>query len=817
MNPRTYMTPETRPVFEDSDDVKLKLVSGSVTSNVTIQDLSAYFHLPINDAAKSMGVCTTSLKKICRRCGISRWPHRKIKSLNAAIEKLKSPDCPSEERDKILAQCDVLEQYRDEIMHNPNAALPVLMPFASDRKKLKSDELVGRACDEARKLQPIPGPKLHAEHTQSASDPRERRPADTHHLSPTHAPTPFPSRQAEPYRHPHAGSTAPRAPLPQSHAARGGYGPPTDWHRLEPSPHDMGPPAYPQAPGMHPPRLLAGQRSHEPGAPPRASHVHPLPAAAPHDRFSQPRGSGPGQAISPPGRPFSPGVPSPRGYHHPYPRSSGTLGANERDWDADPVRCPDRLPPHRAAAAAAMTPSQDMLGASFDCSNIASALIAPDTGSFLSVNDSFASLLDYSPQELMHTTEVLITHSGDRDQSRQIIEKMCAHVSCMTCQYGKRVIRRNGTVVWVLVHKSLARDAANRPWFILVHYQDLGALRQRFCVSDVDMALRLLFGRLRAPMLLVQSSGSIFLATEALLRWLMLDRSSVVGSYLEEYLPDIPENRSIRRKMFADGPDVVETGVALRSGKGRLLHTIARLDRSFYREYGLISIHFNIDGVGPDSDGRCPAEACLSDPSPSADPDPNAQAVSSSFDQRLGARSFGASDSTASATSSDCGCEPEDGGDPCELSSASAKADRGQVPCPVKWGAHEVKNGTGAGTEQGAKAGRRTPDSRPSPRQQHDAHHKMARASPAELENGRQRGRPGCDEAADPRKKRRVQASEAGPADAAAGQATPCQTKCAGLGARVASRLGLDSDGERDSKHTVTDEESVASLDDPSL
>lgn len=40
--------------------------------------LSKYFHLPIVDAAKELGMCTTMLKKLCRRCGISRWPYRKV-------------------------------------------------------------------------------------------------------------------------------------------------------------------------------------------------------------------------------------------------------------------------------------------------------------------------------------------------------------------------------------------------------------------------------------------------------------------------------------------------------------------------------------------------------------------------------------------------------------------------------------------------------------------------------------------------------------------------------------------------------------------
>jgi len=50
-------------------------------SDLTLQDLSACFHMPARDAAKQLGMCVTSLKKLMRKFGISRWPARKIKSL----------------------------------------------------------------------------------------------------------------------------------------------------------------------------------------------------------------------------------------------------------------------------------------------------------------------------------------------------------------------------------------------------------------------------------------------------------------------------------------------------------------------------------------------------------------------------------------------------------------------------------------------------------------------------------------------------------------------------------------------------------------
>jgi len=91
------------------------------SKNISFDELAKYFHLPINQVAKELGVCATILKKICRRNGIPRWPHRKIKSLNkmqANLEAnlLKNPG----EHDEIIHEIELLKNKKSEIMKNPN-------------------------------------------------------------------------------------------------------------------------------------------------------------------------------------------------------------------------------------------------------------------------------------------------------------------------------------------------------------------------------------------------------------------------------------------------------------------------------------------------------------------------------------------------------------------------------------------------------------------------------------------------------------------------------------------------------------------------
>lgn len=52
-----------------------------------IWELAPYFYYPINEASKLLNICPTVLKKICRKYGLRRWPHRKLQSIERAIEK----------------------------------------------------------------------------------------------------------------------------------------------------------------------------------------------------------------------------------------------------------------------------------------------------------------------------------------------------------------------------------------------------------------------------------------------------------------------------------------------------------------------------------------------------------------------------------------------------------------------------------------------------------------------------------------------------------------------------------------------------------
>lgn len=59
------------------------------TTSLEFNEIRRHFDVPITKAAKRMNVGLTLLKRRCRELNITRWPHRKIKSLKTLIYNVK--------------------------------------------------------------------------------------------------------------------------------------------------------------------------------------------------------------------------------------------------------------------------------------------------------------------------------------------------------------------------------------------------------------------------------------------------------------------------------------------------------------------------------------------------------------------------------------------------------------------------------------------------------------------------------------------------------------------------------------------------------
>ncbi|KAI3457057.1 hypothetical protein Pfo_013720 [Paulownia fortunei] len=78
----------------------------------SFEEVSKLFSLPLSDAADSLGVCPSVLKKVCYDNGLVRWPYRKFLS-GKSIEEIKKD--AAIEKEKQLAELKVAGERNDSL------------------------------------------------------------------------------------------------------------------------------------------------------------------------------------------------------------------------------------------------------------------------------------------------------------------------------------------------------------------------------------------------------------------------------------------------------------------------------------------------------------------------------------------------------------------------------------------------------------------------------------------------------------------------------------------------------------------------------
>jgi PAS domain S-box-containing protein len=91
---------------------------------------------------------------------------------------------------------------------------------------------------------------------------------------------------------------------------------------------------------------------------------------------------------------------------------------------------------------------------------------------WLMVNHRFCEMLGYAETELRGKTWQDITHPDDRDKAMAGRRQLLAgEIASHTME--KRYIRKDGTVLWGRIHRSLVRDHDNQPKYIIAVVEDI--------------------------------------------------------------------------------------------------------------------------------------------------------------------------------------------------------------------------------------------------------------------------------------------------------------------------------------------------------
>ena len=120
------------------DDTQQLLAEGkqlALLKSLTMERLRRYFHLPINEVARQLGICTTVLKKICRRNNIRRWPYRQIRSITESIQSTQiagqSETLSDRDRLRYRSQILHLQHTLELLLQDPNAPVSDILRLSS--------------------------------------------------------------------------------------------------------------------------------------------------------------------------------------------------------------------------------------------------------------------------------------------------------------------------------------------------------------------------------------------------------------------------------------------------------------------------------------------------------------------------------------------------------------------------------------------------------------------------------------------------------------------------------------------------------------
>ena len=121
----------------------------------------------------------------------------------------------------------------------------------------------------------------------------------------------------------------------------------------------------------------------------------------------------------------------------------------------------------RQRAEEALRQSEERFRATFEQAAVGIAHVAPD-GRWLRVNQKLCDSIGYTREELLERTFQDITYPADRDVDLEYIQPMLAGEIQMF-SIEKRYIRKDGSLVWINLTKSLVRESSGEPkYFIAV-------------------------------------------------------------------------------------------------------------------------------------------------------------------------------------------------------------------------------------------------------------------------------------------------------------------------------------------------------------
>ena len=111
----------------------------NASKSITLDMLRPHFEKPLAEAANIFGICMTLMKKICRKNGVPRWPHRQIRGLRKSI-------CSIEKALRCCKSEALRSSYNDHLQKQKVKLVTILKGPASPSSKAAFERVLSEPC-----------------------------------------------------------------------------------------------------------------------------------------------------------------------------------------------------------------------------------------------------------------------------------------------------------------------------------------------------------------------------------------------------------------------------------------------------------------------------------------------------------------------------------------------------------------------------------------------------------------------------------------------------------------------------------------------
>ncbi|RUR19202.1 sensor domain-containing diguanylate cyclase [Legionella sp. km535] len=120
--------------------------------------------------------------------------------------------------------------------------------------------------------------------------------------------------------------------------------------------------------------------------------------------------------------------------------------------------------------------SESRFRSAFNFAAIGMALVSLE-GRWLKVNQSMCQIVGYTEEELLRIDFQTITHPEDLDLDLNYAHQLLdGEISSYNLE--KRYIKKDGTIIWILLSGSLIRNAENKPLYFIAQVQNIDAQKK---------------------------------------------------------------------------------------------------------------------------------------------------------------------------------------------------------------------------------------------------------------------------------------------------------------------------------------------------